>query len=103
MQSLVLFDNMVASFLGWQEQKGKVKSNYPDFSNFAFHLATCFQIYTKKYIVHHPQDLGSLYLVKSCKTQIFIVESVCVCLCVCACVCVCVCVCAKLLQSIQSP
>ena len=54
MQSLVLFDNMVASFLGWQEQKGKVKSNYPDFSNFAFHLATCFQIYTKKYIVHHP-------------------------------------------------
>ena len=58
MQSLVLFDNMVASFLGWQEQKGKVKSNYPDFSNFAFHLATCFQIYTKKYIVHHPQDLA---------------------------------------------
>ena len=85
MQSLVLFDNMVASFLGWQERKGKVKSNHPDFSNFAFHLATCLQIYTKKYIVHHPQDLGSLCLVKSLKTQIFIVESVCVCVCMLSC------------------
>ena len=87
MQSLVLFDNMVASFLGWQELKGKVKSNCPDFSNFAFHLVTCFKIYTKKHIVHHPQDLGSLCLVKSFKTQIFIVESVCVCVCVGVCVC----------------
>lgn len=79
MQSLVLFDNMVASFLGWQEWKGKVESSYSDSSNFTFHLATCFQINTNKYIVHHPQDLGSLCLVKSFKTQIFIVESVCVC------------------------